>query len=99
MGAYDFSPSRMSKYLSVINNNKLLDTLSVINVINNSPVLSMGAGIIGNIVISLGDIRMSITKIYIGNNPNTNKRALIIEWFADGTDYQSYIDITNDTKL
>lgn len=83
----------MSKYLAIIKNNNLAGLISVIDTVGISPILKRDGTNIGNTVMSLGDIRFTITRIYIDDNPNTSKRALCIEWNADGIDYKSYIDV------
>ena len=55
---------------------------------------------LGSIIMSNEEAdKYRIYKIYIGNNQTTSKRALIIEWYADGSYFKSYIDITNESLL
>ena len=49
--------------------------------------------------MSLGDIRFTITRISIDNNPETANRALCIEWRADGHEYKSYIDVNTTVEV
>lgn len=86
--------SRAAKNLCYIKDGKVYRSYSFRDIIKNaSPMLNIDGTNVGNVVLSLGDIRFAITRISIDDNPNTTNRSLCIEWSADGKDYKSYIDV------
>ena len=89
-------PSRMSKFLCVNNDGTIDHLVSIIGFVNYSPIFRYDRDEVGNAVMSLGNVRFSITRISMDVNPHTSNRALCIEWSADGKDYKSYIDTTNE---
>ena len=90
-------PSCWAKHLCVVNNDGVIDhSVAIIGLVNYSPIFRYDNDDIGNAVMSLGDVRFSITRISMGQNPHTSNRALCIEWSADGKDFKSYIDTTNE---
>lgn len=88
-----FNPARAANSLTIVKDGECQNLVTISKLLDDasSPLLVVDRTEIGNIILSHGDIRFSITKIYIDDNPTTNNRALAIEWFADGREYISYI--------
>lgn len=87
------SPSRISKYLCIVNDGIIANIVSITGFVKGSPIFMCDDYSFGNAVMSLGNAKFSITKISIDDNPHTSNRSLCIEWSADGIDYKSYIDV------
>lgn len=73
--------------------------LSIIGYVDKSPIIKIDSTVMGNAIVSRGDVRFTVTRIYMDDDPDAGKNALCIEWQADGTKFKSYIYVDHTKTI
>lgn len=96
----NYHPARMSKNVVTTDKQHLVSFPSVDNPSGtelSNLYCQVDESILGYIPMTPSNYR--IMQITMGTNPNTNKRALVLSWYADGSVLKSYIDVIYETSL